>query len=67
MNGIGKNKMRRTVFTIHPDRGIEVSSDKNKHPSKESAVRFQAKAICVSSLRSGRHGVWSRFGTICQA
>ena len=38
------NKMRRRVFTIHPDYRIGVSSDKNEHPSKESSVRFASES-----------------------
>jgi hypothetical protein len=35
--------MRRPRFTIHPDHRIDVSTDKNEHPSKDSSVSFASE------------------------
>ena len=43
MNGVGKNKMRRTVFTIHLVSSIGVSALKDKSPSGEDAVKFSSE------------------------
>lgn len=43
MNGVGKNKMRRTVFTIHLDRKVEVLTLNNTHPSSNGALTFSSE------------------------
>ena len=37
------NKMRRTIFTIHPDHRVEVSTLKGEHPSSDGSVKFSSE------------------------
>ena len=39
----GTNKMRRTVFTIHVDHKVEVSTLKGKHPSSDGSIKFSSE------------------------
>src|SRR5579862_9680537 len=39
----GKNKMRRTVFTIYLDRKVGLSALKGKHPSRDCALTFSSE------------------------
>ena len=43
MNGVGKNKMRRTMFTIHPDLKVGIRAAKGKHPSSDGAPTFSTE------------------------
>src|SRR5579872_3888028 len=39
----GTNKMRRTIFTIHLDHRVEVSTVKGKHSSSDGSVKFSSE------------------------
>jgi Protein of unknown function (DUF3489) len=39
----GTNKMRRTIFTIHPDHSVAVLTRKSKHPSRDGSVEFSSE------------------------
>ena len=39
----GTNKMRRTIFTIHLDHRVEVSTVKGKHPSSDGSIKFSSE------------------------
>src|SRR4051794_11629735 len=43
MNGVGKNKMRRTEFTIDPDPKVGVATLKGKGASTDCALRFSSE------------------------
>src|SRR5579862_4666984 len=42
MNGVGKNKMRRTVCTIQLDRRVGILTLNDKHPSSNGALTFSS-------------------------
>jgi Protein of unknown function (DUF3489) len=43
MNAVGKNKMRRTVFTLHVVREIGDPVLKGKHPSSDGFIKFSTE------------------------
>jgi hypothetical protein len=53
MNGTGKNKMRRTGFTIHSDHSVEVSTSKGSGRLGTGLIRFST----VSELKA-RVALW---------